>query len=274
MHKPEHFVDARNKRCGHQGCLKNRSFGKKGGERLWCYDHKSEYCVNLVETFCAMACCMYEEIQGKYFHPDHQKKDSEFFGKRICSFARRFLIEDALMSRRDNDYYTEVKKLLGHFGLKEVVTLNAQSAFRMECEKEYYDLLVEVVFDNVVHGGPKVLGDQRPDIFYKWRVNDQDFAIHIEYDENSCHEDDSSRLDRIAREAGCEGKTYVIRVQGGHDTKNPVCRDVRKEYYKYSVVTESGKEVCREVAGLVKERIGWIEQGLGPNSQRLAKIEV
>ena len=52
-HKPEDFVDVKNKRCRHQGCLKNRSFGKKDGERLWCYDHKRDDCINLVQTMCA-----------------------------------------------------------------------------------------------------------------------------------------------------------------------------------------------------------------------------
>lgn len=48
-HKPDDFVDVKNKRCRHQGCLKNRSFGKKDGERLWCYDHKRDDCINLVQ---------------------------------------------------------------------------------------------------------------------------------------------------------------------------------------------------------------------------------
>lgn len=274
-HKPEEFVDARNKRCCHQGCLKNRSFGTKDGERLWCYDHKEEDCVNLVETMCAMECCMYGGgIQAAFFHPQHEDAESEFFEKRICSFARRYLIEVALMDNKEE----EVKILLRHFGLQKVVTLNAQTAVRVECEKEYHHLLKDcdrVVFDESVNRGPKIAGNKRPDIFYKWIVNDQGFAIHIEYDETSSHEDEVSRLERIARESGCEGKTYVIRVRGGHGTTNPVCEDVNKKYFKYSAVTQWGKGVCEEVSKLVKERIGWIHEGLAPeDSTRLGKVFV
>lgn len=67
---------------------------------------------------------------------------------------------------------------------------------------------------------------------------------------------------------------YVIRVRGGHDTKNPVCTPVLEKHYKYYKVSGSGKEVCREVAELVKERIGWIEQGLAPNSERSGYLVV
>ena len=275
MHKPEDFVDARNKRCCHHGCLKNRSFGTKDGERLWCYDHKTEDCVNLVETKCAMECCMYEGgVQASCDHPEYKNQSSEFFGRRVCYFARRILFELALMNN-DNE---RVECLQLHFGLKEVVTLNAQTAVRVECEKEYHHLLKDcdkVVFDDVVHDGPKEPGHVRPDIFYKWDINDQGFGIHIEYDETSSHEDKVSRLERIARESGCEGKTYVIRVRGGHGTTNPVCEDVRETNYKYSAVTQSGKAVCEEVANLVKERIGWIHEGLAPeDSNRIGKVVV
>lgn len=132
-----------------------------------------------------------------------------------------------------------------------------------------------MVFDKSVVGGAKILGHKSPDVFYKWIINDQGFAIHLEYDETSSHEDEDSRLERIAKESGCEGRVYVIRVRGGHDTKNPVCRDVHKTHYKYSALTQSGKAVCEEVANLVKERIGWIHEGLGPgDSTRLAKVFV
>lgn len=273
-HKPDDFVDVKNKTCVYEGCPKKRSFGLKDGERLWCYDHKTEDCINLVETKCAMACCMYGEgIQGKYFHPDYKNKGSGFFKKRICSFARRALIEDALMA----DKKSTVETLLKHFGLNEVETLNAQSAVRVECEKHYHKLLSDcndIIFDHFVFEGCKGVGNKRPDIFYKWVVNGQGFAIHIEYDEDSDHEDDTPRLKRIAKEAGCEGRTYVIRVQGGRNTKNPLCKVVREEYYKYWKVTDAGKEVCRDVADLVKQRIGWIKQGLAPDSNRPAKYVV
>ena len=258
--------------CDHDGCLISASYGLPGGVSTRCAQHTEEGYV--MHSKCAMACCMFGEgIRGKYFHPDHENEQSEYFKKKICSFARRILVEDAVMGNQ----YSRVRELLDHFGLKQVVTLTAQGAFLIGCEKGYHDLLEDCVqegFDESVIGEAKTLGNRRPDIFYKWVVNGQGFAIHIEYDENSDHEDDTPRLERIAKEAGCEERTYVIRVQGGHDTKNPVCKVVREEYYKYWKVTDAGKEVCRDVADLVKHRIVWIKQGLAPDSNRPAKYVV
>lgn len=260
------------KLCGYEGCYIGASYGPRGGVSSRCSKHKQEG--DIVESRCSMACCMYSEgIQGKFFHPDHQNKDSEFFGKKICSFARRVLIEVALW----NNEKGQVQSLLQHFGLKEVVTLNAQSAFQIECEKHYHGLVkdcVQVVFDKSVIGQAKSLGNRRPDIFYKWEVQGKGFAIHLEYDEKSSHENDVSRLERIAEEAGCKGKTYVIRVRGGHDTKDAVCKPVHEKYYKYYEISGSGGSVCRRVAELVKERIGWIHEGLAPNSERDGSIVV
>lgn len=269
-HKEEGMFS--HKLCDHDGCFTSVSYGPRDGVSQRCSQHKKEG--DVVESKCAMSCCMYGEgTQGKFFHPDHEKQDSEFFGKKICSFARWGLIHVALMDNKTEEF----EFLKRHFGVKGVVALNAQSVFRIECEKDYYDLLndcVQVVFDESVSGEAKSLGNRRPDIFYKWIINDQGFAIHLEYDEKSSHEKAPERLEKIAKESGCEGRVYVIRVRGGHDTTNPVCKDVYETYYKYSAVTQSGKGVCREVAELVKERIGWIKEGLPPNSARPAKYSV
>ncbi|CAM9135556.1 unnamed protein product [Sphacelaria rigidula] len=264
------------KLCDHaDGCELSASYGLPGEVATRCLRHREEgYVLRVVETKCAMACCMYGEgVIANFFHPDHKDKGSDFFEKRICSFARRILIEDALMACKNE----EVKSLLEHFGLKEVVTLTSEGAFRVECEKYYYKLLEDcsqTFFDKSVVGEAKSLGNKRPDIFYKWQVQDLGFGIHIEYDEDSNHEDDTPRLERIAKEAGCEGRTYVIRVQGGHDTHNSVCKVVQEEYYEYWEVTGAGKEVCRDVANVVKERIAWIQQGLAPDFTRPAKYVV
>ena len=262
--------------CDHDGCFIGASYGPSDGVSQRCKQHKKEG--DVVESKCAMSCCMDGEgIQGKYLHPEHEDKQSVFFAKRICSFARRYLIEVAITSINKGDY-AEVRGLLDHFGLQNVVTLTAQGAFLIGCEKEYHSLLKDCVqggFDESVIGEAKSLGNKRPDIFYKWVVNGQGFAIHIEYDETSGHEDDTLRLERIAKEAACEGRTYVIRVRGRHDTTNPVCEDVYKRYYKYSALTQSGMVVCAEVAKLVKERIGWINEGLAPeDSTRIGKVFV
>ena len=218
-----------------------------------------------------MACCMYGVgVQAKFFHPDHLDESSEFFGKRICSFARRALIEAAIQDNNTN----ELNRLMGHFELTKIMTLNDQSAFRFECEKKYHDRLsdcVDVVFDGHVHDGPKTLLSKRPDIFYKFSVGGLNYGIHIEYDDNSNHEDDPVRLERIAEDAGCKGRVYVIRVNGGHDTKDPLCSRVDMSTYKYFRVTADGKEVASKVSDAVIDRIQWISEGLGPGDGRPAK---
>lgn len=272
-HKQEGYVDLRNKSCAHEMCTKNPSFGAEGGQRMWCGDHKTDTCVNLVATICAMACCSMVSggDQAKFFHPEHEDEASPFYKKRICYFGRRVLIEDALMH---NDI-RRLESLMDHFKMDRVLTLNAQSAFRFACEKLYHPLLkdcVDIVFDGTVANGPKVLGALRPDIFYKWCIDGVNYGIHIEYDETTNHEDDLARLKCIAEQADCLDRVYVIRVCGGEDAKNPACTRVRMENFEYFKVTGEGKKVASDVADAVKERIGWIEQGLGPCGTRPSKI--
>lgn len=274
-HKQEGYVDLRNKSCAHEMCPKHPSFGEEGGRRMWCGDHKTDTCVNLVSTICAMGCCsmVSRGEQAVFFHPEHRDETSEFFNKRICCFGRRVLIEDALMH---NDI-SRLKSILEHFGMDRALTLNAQSAFRFACEKEYYQLLkdcVDIVFDKHVEQGPKVIGALRPDIFYKWCIGGVNYGIHIEYDENEAHEDDLGRLKCIAEQADCLDRVYVIRVYGGHDTKNPACTRVHMENYEYYKITEEGKRVVSKVVAAVVERIGWIQQGLGPCDSRSWKIGI
>lgn len=262
------YVDNRNKRCIHEGCNLGRSFGPEGGERFWCLEHKTPESVNLVESFCEMPCCDDENrVQAAHFHPEYENKGSEFYKKRICSFARRAMIEDAMM---ENDI-DRVKSLLEHFKMKKVLTLNAQSAFRFVCEKGYHKELSDceyIRFDEKVHDGRKIIGNKRPDIFYKWKIDGLGYGIHIEYDENGDHEDDDERLRIIEKESGCVGNIYVIRVHGGHDTKDPVCTRVHiSDNFEYYKVTESGKEVALDVVDLVLERIDWIHKSLKPDSK-------
>lgn len=192
--------------------------------------------------------------------------DSEFYKKRICYFARRVLIENAIM----NNDMDKVELLLDHFDLNKVITLNEQSAFRFVCEKEYYKKLedcVQIIFDQSVKNGLKALGDKRPDIFYKWCVSDKHYGIHIEYDEKNTHEDEVGRLEYIAKEACCPGRVYLVRVNGGHGGKDPVCSRIRMQNFEYYKVTDKGKGVASRVADAVKERIAWIKAGLSPDDE-------
>ena len=248
--------------CKYEECKKCSSFdGKK-----YCVVHSISG--NSDDTRkCSMMCCVDGGPRPCSWHPEYKNKESEFYKKRICSFARRVLIEDAIMS---NDPF-RVGSLLGHFQMDKVLTLNAQSAFRFECESRYHKELFDCVtvnFDGHVHEGRKTLESKRPDIFYKWVINGEGFGIHIEYDEDKRHEDDDKRLEIIEKDSGCEGRVYIIRVYAGHDTKDPVCsRNKPSESYEYYRVTRSGKEICKEVSDLVKERIDWIRNGVYPTDK-------
>lgn len=240
-HKSEGDVHLCNETYEHEGCERSKSFGfPKERKRGGCCHHKEDGCINLVEIKCAMACCaLGYGTQSRYLHPDYQDKTSDFYKQRVCSFARRALIEDALMAGN----VSIVDNLLAHFKLEKVLTLNAQSAFPFACEKHYHELLKDcenIVFDDTVTPGPKITGDKRPDISYKWRVGGKDWGIHVEYDETAGHKDETERLEWIAEQAGCEGRVYLIRVPGGHGTKDAVCTRVTHEYFGFHRVTEFG----------------------------------
>ena len=265
--KPLGLVDVKNVKCMFEGCPKNRSFGEKDGPRKWCFDHREDSDINLVEKKCVMSCCeIGEGIQGKHFHPDYRNKTSEFFGKRICDFGRRICMEVAIMSGDPS----AILKIKTHFGLDTLSTLNALTAFRIESEKHFYSLLGDccrVMFDETPREGSKFLEDKRPDIMYMWDVESKKYAIHIEYDEKIGHEDEVGRIEWIHRMANCIGTTYVIRVQGNHGTSAAACVKVpASEDYHYFEITENGKKVARKVADEVVKRIDWIKSGLAPDS--------
>ena len=269
-HKEEGMYS--HKLCSFPECHVCASYGNSDGLPLTCFHHKEEGYINLNATICAMECCAdVDGVQAKFFHIGYGDESSEFFGKRICTFGRRVLIEDAIQ----NNDMNELSRLMEFYELEKVTTLNAQSAFRFECEKKYHDLLgncVDIVFDGHVHEGPKTLWSKRPDIFYKFNVNGVNFGIHIEYDEMSTHEDDPVRLRCIEEDAGCEGRVYLIRVNGGHDAKNPACTRVDMANYSYFVITHEGRQVASLVSDAVVDRIKWIEEGLGPEVSRPSKV--
>lgn len=253
--------------CKADGCDLYSSFD----DGQYCFTH-SPTKISDDKRVCAMACCVnVDGPKARLYHPDYKNETSEFFGKMICTFGKRFLVEDAIQKNDMN----ELSRLMTFYGMNKITTLNAQSAFRFECEKKYYNLLgncVDIVFDGHVHEGPKTLRSKRPDVFYKFNVNGVNFGVHIEYDEMSSHEDDPVRLKCIEENAGCEGRTYLIRVNGGHDTKNPACTRVDMANYSYYVVTHEGKQVASMVSDAVFDRIKWIEEGLGPDDTRPHKI--
>lgn len=263
-HKKEGMISR--KTCNYSGCNKSASYGKNGIYEK-CLDHIEDGDVLILKNnICSMPCCMYEDSSGQYNHP-------ELENKRICVFAARVMVEDAIMSNN----LVRMNYLKNLFKMKRLCTLNAQSAFRIECERWYNDLLEDccnIYFDSQVKDGPKLRENKRPDIFYKWVIGDNNFAIHLEYDETSRHEDDLERINTIHKDSQCDGRTYLIRIQGGHNTINPLCKDVLTKYYKYFDVTSKGKKVAITVANLVKERIVWIKNGLKPDCNREYRVDV
>lgn len=296
--RPLGYEDLKNKRCRYPRCTKNRSFGIPGHSRMWCDVHKMEGCINLVETICVvrgcerqgqngtrrcvkhgggrscvMACCYRGGPYPHNKHPEFYDASREFHKKWVCAFAARAMVEDSLMdgdTRRAND-------LRAHFKMNSLLVLNAQSAFRIECEKHYCDLLkncTKVIFDDTITAERKTLGDKRPDIFYQWLVNDKKFAIHIEYDEWSRHEDDEERLRWISVASGCEGRVYLVRVIGEHGTSRAACTMKKRGDFNFYTVSRTGSRLARIVSNEVKTRISWIMQGLCPDAEngRPAKI--
>lgn len=246
-------------------CETSANYGPKCGGPIYCKKHRSESDVNLTSSRCCMECCTGDYIQAHFRHPENTNKDSKFYNKRICRFKATVFLHDAIMNGDTKTF----DRLKDFFDMKKNNTLNALSAFRIECEKNYYESLktcVSILFDQSPRDGPKSVEDKRPDIFYKWEVNGLFYGIHIEYDEESTHEKEESRMEWIAKESGCEGRVYVIRVDGGHDTKNPVSSRVLSgcKRYEYYEITPTGKNVALEVAKSVVERINWIQNGIEP----------
>ena len=253
------YVDNKNKKC--EDCDKNATFGDEGVRR-WCLDHSRDGSINLVEILCVMECCSIgHSTQVKYFHPRYKDKESEFYGRRICSFSRRIIIEQSI----HDDDNEKTEKLLEHFGMKnkKITTINAQSAFFFYCEKECRDRLRNCTreFDNCVHGGRKAITNKRPDVFYKWVVNGKGYGIQIEYDEKSNHEDNDDRLQKIEQDSNCTGGVYIIRVYGKHDSDNPLCEKHVREFYQYYSITNYGEEIAKKVSLEIIKRIDCIQEG-------------
>ena len=244
-HAPAGYVDVKNKRCTVVECGK------------LCVDSAAFCVAHGGGKKCSMECCAYGGPRAQHRHPDNMSW--------ICAFATRVLMETAYMNN-DND---RVRMLLKHFGRKNILVLNQQSAFRTEIEKLYWPKLhscCEICFDEPVSEQPKTLYDYRPDIFYKWCVNDVHYGIHIEYDEGTGHEDDDARLKCIARSARVEGRTYVIRVSDS-TADGPLCDRRQNGGVVYFETNAVGKYVAEKVAQAVMQRIGWIKDGLAPDDR-------
>lgn len=256
------------KLCSNKECFVSASYAPYGDTPLTCWKHKEEGYILVNAPKCSLECCLDGNgPQAKFFHPDHKDETSSFYGKRICPFGMRVLLESSI----HNNDVKKFDSMMEHFKLNKICTLNAQSAFRFECEKIYHtelDSCEEAVFDGHVHGGPKTLWSKRPDVFYKFNIDGINYGIQVEYDERKDHEDDTVRLDCIAKDVDCAERIYLIRVYGGHDTDKPLCHRIKKTTFEYHKVTKKGSNVASKVADAVIERIKWIEEGLGPDESR------
>lgn len=252
-HAPEGYIDVRNKRCIVDDCDKLRI-----DSTMFCVSHGGG-------KTCTLACCTFGGPRPQYGNPDD--------GTRICAFGARALMEEALL----NNDIERSRMLMAHFNRKTMMVLNQQSAFRTELEKIYWKMLdtcAKIYFDETVSDKPKTIQDLRPDIFYLWEINGVKMAIHIEYDEGgNGHEDDDDRLRYISDTSGTTGNVYVIRIDAkATGSSGALCTRSRKGDVVFYTVSDNGRRVASKVADAVIDRIQWIEEGLGPDSTRPAKV--
>ena len=169
------------------------------------------------------------------------------------------------------------KKLMLHFGFKKLLAMGGEHAFYHAVNLLVPDLRnSERILDASLHsnglGKRKSREDKRPDYYHYFGDGDVAFVLHGEYDETADHEDNDDRLAEFAKTSDCVGSTYVFRVQGHHGTANAVCvRKTHKEH-SYWCLTEHGKDIAKQTAAVIAERMEWIKNGLRPNSERIWKV--
>ena len=199
---------------------------------------------------CKADCCKYldEPSCARFKHP--------VSGIKICTFAARVLVCQALLVDGDVAKYKEWMK---HFGFKRDLVLRAEHAFYFMLVQEVPELaqMVRALDQSVasaLEGKAKRSTDPRPDyLHYSPTVN---MALYGEFDENDNHEDDDDRLRRITEQVGCGlERTYVFRVRAHLDDPSRALfvRKVHHKHHTYYSATDQGKQVVQKVAQYVRE---------------------
>jgi hypothetical protein len=213
---------------------------------------------------CEADCCKYLEdsAYSKHKHP--------VSGIRICTFAARVLVAQALYTDGD---VTKYKAWMKHFGFKRDLVLRAEHAFYFMLVQEVPELaqMVRALDQSVasaLEGKTKRSTDQRPDyLHYSPAVN---MALYGEFDEHNNHEDDDDRIRRIADQVGCGlERTYVFRVKAHIEDPQRALfvRKIHKKHHAYYTATERGKKVVQKVAQHVRECLALMSLQIPPTEE-------
>jgi hypothetical protein len=191
-------------------------------------------------------------------------------GCRICTFAARVLVAQALYTDGDVAKYKEWMK---HFGFKKDLVLRAEHAFYFMLVKEVPKLaqMVRALDQSIasaLEGKAKRSVDPRPDyLHYSPAAN---MALYGEFDEHDNHEDDDNRLRRIADQVGCGiERTYVFRVKAHLEDPSRALfvRKIHNKHHTYYSATDRGKQVVQEVAQHVRECLALMTLEIPPVEQ-------
>jgi hypothetical protein len=270
-----------------QGCCPNSAQIKKGGTPGMCESHggakripkiclkcgkKAARCSTRKtgipgmcvacggDNRCEKPCCT--ALPGiptvaKHIHPDT--------GEGICTAFARNMVAEALFEKNEED----VQRLMKYFDFKRKLVFRAEQAFFCALNKAAPELRqFESAIDTSVlkqfYGKNKSTEDRRPDAFFLCR--ETNVALHFEYDENTYHEDDDTRLTLIANQAGCgPDAVYVVRVNGHQNTNDSLCtRRIYKNEHAYYELTEQGNQVVTRVADYMKECVDQMKLGILP----------
>jgi hypothetical protein len=213
---------------------------------------------------CEADCCKY--LDGSSW-AEHKHPVS---GIRICTFAARVLVAQALYHDGDVMKY---KHWMKFFGFKRDLVLRAEHAFYFMLVQEVPELsrMVRALDQSVAYaleGKAKRFTDPRPDyLHYNPAVN---MALYGEFDENDNHEDNDARLGMITDQVGCGlERTYVFRVRAhiNDPSRALFVRKVHHKHHTYYSATDRGKQVVQTVAQHVRECLALMSLDVPPTAQ-------
>jgi hypothetical protein len=272
-----------------QGCCPNSAIGTKGGTSGMCQSHGgtktvNKKCIDCGKNYahgstrntgipgmccacggdnrCEKPCCT--ALPGiptlaKHIHPDT--------GEGICTAFARNMVAEALFEKDEE----EVQRLMKYFGFKKKLVFRAEQAFfcalnKAAPELRQFERAIDTSVLKQFYGKTKSTEDRRPDAFFLCRQTV--VGLHFEYDENTYHEDDDSRLTLIANQAGCGPEAvYVVRVNGRQNTQESLCTRRLYNEHAYYELTERGKEVVAQVAEYMKECVDMMKMGILPTPE-------
>jgi hypothetical protein len=217
---------------------------------------------------CQQICCKTDPTVASGRHPDT--------GEMMCTQAMRH----AVILASENDSVLQ-ERLMQHFGFKRSLVNRGELVFyhRLNIlipELRHSERFLDESIISKSLGKRKSIHDLRPDYFHIFDIGNEKLALHGEYDERPCHENDDDRLNTIAEISGCGvNNTYVFRIMANHDTDKAVCkRFVVNKNHVYFKLSNYGEMIAQQTAKIIKQRIEWITNGLPPNDAENRKRKV